>query len=88
MLSRSVIQFATVIGLAIALQGSAQEKGKKGREYPPTLEGATVFVYKTIDDVKLNIYRYTPANYKSTDKRPAIVFFFGRWPAYWSWLDV
>lgn len=77
MLHRSEIQLTTVICLAIALQGSAQEKGKKSREYPPKLAGATAFVYKTIGDVKLNIYRYTPPDFKSTDKRPAIVFFFG-----------
>lgn len=47
------------------------------RSYPPKLPGATVMVYKTIGDVKLNAYVYKPKGHKPTDKRPAIVFFFG-----------
>jgi acetyl esterase/lipase len=41
------------------------------------MDGAQVEVYKTVGDVKLNIYRFTPADHKPTDKRAAIVFFFG-----------
>jgi len=56
---------------------AAQQPARGGREYPPTLSGAKVEVYKTIGDVKLNMYVFTPADHKSTDKRAAIVFFFG-----------
>ena len=41
------------------------------------LEGATVEVYKTVGDIKLNMYEYFPAGHKPSDRRPAIVFFFG-----------
>jgi len=34
-------------------------------------------VYKTVDNVKLQLHIFKPANHKTTDKRPAIVFFFG-----------
>ena len=43
----------------------------------PGLEGARVEVYKEIGATKLNIYVYEPPNHKSTDRRAAIVFFFG-----------
>jgi acetyl esterase/lipase len=41
------------------------------------MDGAKVEVYKTIGDVKLNIYIFEPDGQKASDKRPAIVFFFG-----------
>jgi acetyl esterase/lipase len=70
--------------IAVALIGSlttvgfSQEKEKKaGRTYPPNLPGAKVETYKTVGDVKLNLYIFEPAGHKATDKRPAIVFFFG-----------
>jgi acetyl esterase/lipase len=51
---------------------------KRGRlTYPPELPGATAEVYKSIDDVKLNMYIFTPTDFKATDERAAIVFFFG-----------
>jgi acetyl esterase/lipase len=54
-----------------------QQQQNTSRNYPPMLDDATVEVYKEIGDVKLNIYIFTPENHKSSDKRPAIVFFFG-----------
>lgn len=44
---------------------------------PPTLKDAQVEVYKTVGDVKLNIYAFLPKDHKPSDKRPAIVFFHG-----------
>lgn len=34
-------------------------------------------VYKTVGKTKLNLYVFTPPDHKLSDKRPAIVFFFG-----------
>jgi len=62
--------------LLIAALASAQEQ-KAGRAYPPNLPGAQVETYKTIGDVKLNLYIFNPEGHKPTDRRPAIVFFFG-----------
>ena len=59
---------------AVPLTG--QEK-KAALPYPPQLEGAIAEVYKTIGNVKLSLWMYTPEAHKPTDKRPAIVFFFG-----------
>jgi acetyl esterase/lipase len=47
------------------------------RTYPPQLEGAEEHVYKTASDVDLKLYVFEPADHKPSDKRPAIVFFFG-----------
>jgi acetyl esterase/lipase len=71
------------VGLLIALAGlvqsaDAQDAKKKGnRPYPPLLAGAQVETYKTVGDVKLNMYVYYPPGHKPTDKRAAAVFFFG-----------
>lgn len=67
---------ASVLLLATAGTAVAQRDRKK-QAYPPTLEGATVEVYKTVGDVSLNMYEYFPEGHKPTDRRPVIVFFFG-----------
>jgi acetyl esterase len=55
----------------------AKRAAKKKQIYPAVLDGATVEVYKTFGDVKLNTYIFSPKGHKAGDKRPAIVFFFG-----------
>ncbi|MCX6907438.1 MAG: alpha/beta hydrolase [Verrucomicrobia bacterium] len=54
-----------------------RSKGGGGFGYPPELPGAKAEVYKTVGDVKLSLYIFTPPDHKPDDKRPAIVFFFG-----------
>ena len=34
-------------------------------------------VYRTVNNIKLKLYIFTPPGYQPTDKRPAIIFFFG-----------
>ncbi len=41
------------------------------------IEGATVATYKTVGDVSLNLWIFNPKNHQPSDKRAAIVFFFG-----------
>ena len=41
------------------------------------VEGSVSEVYKTIGDVKLKMHIFYPEDHKPTDRRPAIVFFFG-----------
>jgi acetyl esterase/lipase len=52
-----------------------EANGQRG--YPPQIEGAEEITYKTVDGIKLNLWIFYPANHKSTDNTPAIVFFFG-----------
>lgn len=48
-----------------------------GLTYPPQMRDAKVETYKTIGDVKLNLYTFNPPEAKPAGKRAAIVFFFG-----------
>jgi acetyl esterase/lipase len=64
--------------LVVALVATAGAQEKKGaKRYPPNMPGAKVETYKTVGDVKLDLYIFYPEGHKPTDKRPAAVFFFG-----------
>lgn len=64
--------------VAPAAMGQPSRGARAGqRNYPARMEGAKVEVYKTVGDVKLNIYRFEPEGHKPSQKRGAIVFFFG-----------
>jgi len=56
---------STVIVLMLVSNAFAQNKPDK------------IVEYKSVGDVKLNLHIYNPPGHKSSDKRPAIVFFFG-----------
>ncbi len=45
--------------------------------YPPNFPEAEVIAYKEASDTKLNLYVFKPKDWKASDKRGAIVFFFG-----------
>ncbi len=45
--------------------------------YPPSMPGAQVETYKTIGDVDMRVWIFTPVGHSANDCRPAIVFFFG-----------
>ena len=69
-----------LVNISVLLLLSTQPlfAGKKTARELDLLEGSTVKTYKTIgEDVKLELYIFNPAGHKVTDKRPAIVFFFG-----------
>src|SRR3954471_14028148 len=77
MLLRIVVS-AVLFTISFGQFAVAQEqKGKGAKLYPPKLEGATVETYKTVGDTKLNVWIYYPPGHKASDKRAAIVFFFG-----------
>lgn len=66
---------AVLLLLAAAAPASAQQSSQQS--YPPAMEGTTSEVYRTVGDVKLNIYLCNPEDHSADDARPAIVFFFG-----------
>ena len=74
-------QFALGLSLAslLAVQAGAApvDTFVTDRKYPPKLPDAKVETYKTVGDKKLAMYIFEPADLKPSDKRPAIVFFFG-----------
>jgi acetyl esterase/lipase len=49
----------------------------QSRAYPPILPGAQVETYKTVDDVELQTWIFTPEGHRDSDRRAAMVFFFG-----------
>jgi len=58
--------------VAAAHAGARRPMGK-GPEMSPT----RTLVYKTVKDAKLQLHVFEPEGHKASDKRPAIVFFFG-----------
>ena len=64
-----------LVFVAICLPASAEKKAST--EKSQVMEGAAVEMYKTIGDVKLNLYIFYPEGHKPSNKRPAAVFFFG-----------
>ncbi len=68
---------AKIVCLLLSASLTTPSLAQRNRAYPPKLPGAKVEVYKTIGDVKLNMYIFEPEGHKPTDGRAAIVFFFG-----------
>ena len=44
---------------------------------PVAIEGATAYVYKTAGDVQLRLHVFTTMGASASNRKPAIVFFFG-----------
>ena len=59
--------------------GNAASARQQSNNPPPpaSISGATTRVYKTIGETKLPLHIFNPEKHKASDKRPAIVFFFG-----------
>lgn len=87
-LSCSLMMAATVVSSVFCSGVQAQEKASgttsAGRQtsqpksnYPPPMEGADAYVYKSIDKVQLIAYVYSPTDHQASDKAAVAVFFFG-----------
>ena len=64
-------------GLLLILTHSAIVIGQQLPAYPPTIPGAQVETYKTIGEVDMRLWIFTPEGHHADDHSPAIVFFFG-----------
>jgi acetyl esterase/lipase len=60
---------AVLAALAATAMGGARDRSAPA--------GARAEVYKTVGDVELRLYIFAPGEHKASDRRPAIVFFFG-----------
>jgi len=69
---------ALTIGVCL-LSGSlaAADRPKRRLRPWPTFKGADARVFKSVGNVKLRLHIFKPADWKKSDRRPAIVFFFG-----------
>lgn len=56
---------------------TADAKGKKATKPSEQFPPSATPLYKTIDDAKLRLHVFNPADHKAGDRRPAVVFFFG-----------
>ena len=68
-----------ILCFALLLTASASTAfGQQKRSAAPLkFKGAKPTVFKKVGDVELYLYLFFPAEHKSTDRTPAIVFFFG-----------
>ena len=76
-MARILFALLALIGMATPSLAQHARTRNARASYPPQLPDAQTQVYKTIDDVELNIYIFNPKDHSSDDSRPAIVFFFG-----------
>ncbi|QDT00894.1 Carboxylesterase NlhH [Adhaeretor mobilis] len=66
-----------LVALAVALQVGSVMAAPKSDNPSDEQQPDKIVEYKVIDGVKLKLHVFNPANHQVTDKRPAIVFFFG-----------
>ena len=69
-MNESALLGMAMLGL-LAATGDGGQRKKPAEPPPPSL------VYKTVGEAKLKAFVYAPAGHQPTEKRPAIVFFFG-----------
>lgn len=67
----SALLVSTLLIISVIFDTSAQ------KNYPPIIEGATEITYKDIDSIKLKLWVFNPLKHKPSDKKPAVVFYFG-----------
>ena len=69
-MSHSMLLGMAMLGL-LAATGDGGQRKKPAEPLPPSE------VYKTVGEAKLKVFVYAPTGHQPTEKRPAIVFFFG-----------
>jgi len=69
--------FATLTSVAVI--ASAQTAKPKGGQKlsKPERAGAARYIYKTVNDRQMRLFVMTPEGHKTSDRRPAIVFYHG-----------
>ncbi|MEY5010226.1 MAG: hypothetical protein RLZZ253_1365 [Verrucomicrobiota bacterium] len=73
---QSVIAILFVLIAALSAEDDLPEPPVSWK-YPPEMPGASVEVYRDIHGVRLNAYVFTPPGHRASDRRPAVLFFFG-----------
>lgn len=68
---------AYVVGVGWGAEGARWAKDPEGARFAGKPEGGEERDYKTVGEVKLPLYVYSPVGHKREDKRAAIIFFFG-----------
>ncbi len=66
-----------VILMFVIISSSVMSQQATGSGYPPAIAGARAETYKTVGDIDLKVWIFSPADQNENHHRPAIVFFFG-----------
>ena len=66
-----------MILIYVIMSSSVMSQQAADSGYPPTIPGAKVETYKTVGDIVLQVWIFSPADHNANHQRPAIVFFFG-----------
>ena len=74
-MSRRARVFHAILILCLSIPVVAQESSIAPQ--PLSIDGATTYVYKSINGTALRLHVFSPPNHSSATRRPAIVFFFG-----------
>ena len=74
-MSRRARVFHAILILCLSIPVVAQESSIAPQ--PLSIDGATTYVYKSINGTALRLYVFSPPNHSSATRRPAILFFFG-----------
>jgi len=76
-----LIAFSVIV---IAAEPAVKQPSRKNRPAEQraaaaaeAMQEGTEYVFKTVGDVQLHLYVFQPKEHKASDRRPAIVFFFG-----------
>jgi acetyl esterase/lipase len=76
-MSATTIRAAVVLILGTCLSASLGPAQEPALAYPPELPDAVSKVYKTVGDIELKVWIFFPDGHRPSDRRAAIVFFFG-----------
>ena len=77
-MNRSVVHSLGVKTLVLfSLIISADSSYSQTKQYPPRFDDAKEVTYKSVGDVELKLWVFTPVDHRPTDRRPAAIFFFG-----------
>ena len=66
-----------MILIFVIISSSVKSQQVADSGYPPTIPGARVETYKTVDDTDLQVWIFSPEEHDANQQRPAIIFFFG-----------
>lgn len=75
----SLAILGVLVSATLPAGAAAQQAAKKKAtgNYPPKMDGAKTETYKRVGDASLQLYVFSPPAHQASDRRAAIVFFFG-----------
>jgi acetyl esterase/lipase len=72
-----ILSIAVMLLLPATLNARTPTTQRRRLAPPKTIDGAKTEIYKRVGDVELRLHIFEPQGHKTSNKSPAIVFFFG-----------